>query len=746
MNLCGARCTQSTLRTPSGLWTWAGLPTWASFRTWANPCNDWTRRASSYALVVTLASVLYVMAFSSSVGHAQSLVEIVHAERSGSCAHVPVAQVARGTEGDLVLAHWARCLMREGAFEAAVDRFLSFHERAGTSLDDDLPWLVELRARVDLHRGRGAMAARAFEDLALRRGATRVSLASRARWLYYQGLAHEVAGDRAEADQAYRELLQRFPGSPYASRVALLMPATQASASDWLRLAERARETRHYEASEALLWLAACGGAPSCVPAEAIHSGSDVRAEAAYQLGFLLYRFRREHVARGLVWLETLMETPGPRRADATHTYALAMMRMGRNAEARRAWLTLEGRFSSDPRAREAGFEVGFLWLMDRDYDAAIASFERYLQHGGELRNARAAQRWLAWSRFRSGDCTGAEQDWARMRQGAQVWVQVEADYWTGVCATERGDQARAEELFRGVIQRFPLSYYAALSARRLGEPLIANADRRSASRANVLSDAPTVGAALAVADLGLPAEAWLLARDAVSEPSEDVAVDHLRAHTRASAADWRRWLAAHRDIGRRVPTDAGDRARMQLVFPAFHEAVVRHYAVQHGLAPAMVWAVMQRESTYDPFAISVSDAMGLMQVIPQTAEAIAIRMGEAYADGDLFEPYHAIRYGTWYLGALMDKFQGQVPIAIGAYNAGPIAMERWIDRNPGVDFDIFVEEIEFEQARDYIKRVATIMIGYEIAHGASEVITDATLGGLFPHTIEPGYLDTVQF
>jgi len=179
---------------------------------------------------------------------------------------------------------------------------------------------------------------------------------------------------------------------------------------------------------------------------------------------------------------------------------------------------------------------------------------------------------------------------------------------------------------------------------------------------------------------------------------------------------------------------------------PAAWRPTVETVSESEGVRPSMIWAIMQRESAYDPAALSPSDAMGLMQVIPQTAQAIADELGERYTDGMLFEPQHSIRYGGWYLGALLRKFGGQIPLAVVAYNAGPLAVESWLERNSGVPLDEFVEEIGTDQARDYMRNVLSTMVRYELVSGSPETLDSPTIAGIFPDRLEGGYLEHPSF
>ena len=121
----------------------------------------------------------------------------------------------------------------------------------------------------------------------------------------------------------------------------------------------------------------------------------------------------------------------------------------------------------------------------------------------------------------------------------------------------------------------------------------------------------------------------------------------------------------------------------------------------------------MRKESGYFPFAVSSSDARGLLQLIPTTAAEVAKKLGlEFYAD-QLFDPDTNVHLGVAYLGGLLHRFAGQEALAAGAYNAGAHAMMRWCDQWPGRPHDEFVELITYDQAREYIKRVLGIYARY---------------------------------
>ena len=121
---------------------------------------------------------------------------------------------------------------------------------------------------------------------------------------------------------------------------------------------------------------------------------------------------------------------------------------------------------------------------------------------------------------------------------------------------------------------------------------------------------------------------------------------------------------------------------------------------------PGLVYAVMREESGYRPEVVSVSGARGLLQIMPETGERLALRESLAdFSPDDLFIPSINIQLGSAYLEQLMTRFDGRRSAAIASYNAGPEAVSDWLAAGPLAD-DEWVEAIPYDQTREYVKRV----------------------------------------
>ena len=144
-----------------------------------------------------------------------------------------------------------------------------------------------------------------------------------------------------------------------------------------------------------------------------------------------------------------------------------------------------------------------------------------------------------------------------------------------------------------------------------------------------------------------------------------------------------------------------------QLSYPRPYSATVEATAAEFDLDPLLIWAIMRQESRFDPEALSYVGARGLMQVMPATQGWIAEQMGDDIPPGDAFTPEASIRMGAWFLRFLLDYFEGDVELAIAAYNGGAGSVDSW-QANPLVsDRDDLLRWIGFGETREYLGHVA---------------------------------------
>jgi soluble lytic murein transglycosylase len=133
--------------------------------------------------------------------------------------------------------------------------------------------------------------------------------------------------------------------------------------------------------------------------------------------------------------------------------------------------------------------------------------------------------------------------------------------------------------------------------------------------------------------------------------------------------------------------------------YPLEYEHIVSAHARNYDLDPALLAAVIYAESRFDPDVESPAGAVGLMQLLPDTAKGIAVRTGgEAFVVSDLRDPEINVRYGSWYLDHLRARYDGEMRLALAAYHAGQGNVDRWLEEGGGIAFpetQAYVNEVE---------------------------------------------------
>ena len=133
--------------------------------------------------------------------------------------------------------------------------------------------------------------------------------------------------------------------------------------------------------------------------------------------------------------------------------------------------------------------------------------------------------------------------------------------------------------------------------------------------------------------------------------------------------------------------------------YPLQYEAIVTTHARNHDLDPALLAAIVYAESRFDPNAESAVGAVGLMQLLPETARGIALRTGGThFVVADLRDPEINVRYGSWYIDHLRTHYDGDVRLALAAYHAGQGNVDRWRREGVGIAFPetrAYVDEVE---------------------------------------------------
>lgn len=306
-------------------------------------------------------------------------------------------------------------------------------------------------------------------------------------------------------------------------------------------------------------------------------------------------------------------------------------------------------------------------------------------------------ERTLEW-RVRAALWAG---DWSQVR--AAIAAMPEAlrgqnrwRYWSARAAQQLGDEAGARQ---GYAKLLPTdNWYALLAAGRLERAATPNPQPLPLSEPGIAQAGADPGLVrsheLLLCGLGTEASAeWRAAYDSLPQSQQVQAIGLASRwgwHSQAISAAARQGLFNDYDV----------------LYPRPYDRLVSKAAGANGLPDALIYAVIRQESLYRADAASRAGAIGLMQLLPETARRSANRAGlPAPSRTSLVLPEVNIPLGANYLKHLVDRADGQVALAVAAYNAGPGAVRRWLPGAPK-DLDVWVENIPYNETRGYVQRV----------------------------------------
>lgn len=545
------------------------------------------------------------------------------------------------------------------------------------------------------------------------------------------GRARDEHGDAAGARAAWREALERKPDDAVADAVRLSLAASLVAANEidaaakellalWIGAAERAAGA---EAGRRLDALEARAGHSFRTASDRVRRGDRLfdkqrtqsaldaydaalaagvqgadRTQALRRRADCLFRARRYREAE--LAFGALGTDP-----DARVWQARAMARAGR-VDAAIVQLEAIGNESLGTSSAWARYLAGLLVEGRGENERARALFAASVDGADEKVATQALWR-LGWSAYTSGEMPTARRRLSALAsQYTDPLDRLTARYWAAR-AYEGIEPQEAERELAELAAEYPFSYYGWRAASRVGTPAASKprapiADGTARLGARDLF-APRVLAAAGLDDASERALRPLAAR--VGNVDDRIALARLYV----ASGDYHRaqsmLVAAYAEpLARGVAT--GQEELWRLAWPdAF--AADRKRARPPGAVvdPWFVASIMREESGYRPDAVSVSGALGLLQLMPDTAAKLAREAGVAnFAPSQLVRPELNLRLGTLFLDQLTRRFDGALEAVAASYNAGPDAVLGW-RKGALPPADVWVETIPYDETRGYVKR-----------------------------------------
>ncbi len=457
--------------------------------------------------------------------------------------------------------------------------------------------------------------------------------------------------------------------------------------------------------------------------------GEDFRAVVLDYAEFL--RRRGERSAATALLARAEADAPPDFRSEAEFLIARIDWADGRTEDARRRFLAIADSDAPRDEAELARYQAAWILDGEGDLEAAAEQFGKLVDaRNGRVRRESAFRH--AFELYRRKAYAQAIEAFARGEEKAASSVERgRYAYWTARALSERGDQERSVALLRGVAAEPGAGIFAILADVRLGGKPFAMLGAPSSGETARLAlqtdrlwesfrgagwsaqDAEKVRRAERLARLGLVEYAVLEAdrvdrgavvaaagpRDGATPGLFRYLVGDLRGAIRETAG---------------IPSPAGGGLVDRLQYPLAPQYLGDCDGKKSGVDALVLHAVIRQESRFQYNALSPAGAVGLMQLMPGTAAAVARkeRIRKDFRRDDLLDPDVNVALGAAYLASLLRGYDGDYLRAVAAYNAGEAAVARWWDK-AGADPAMFVEQVTYRETRSYLRKVFFNVLQY---------------------------------
>ncbi|MBK9001319.1 MAG: transglycosylase SLT domain-containing protein [Myxococcales bacterium] len=456
------------------------------------------------------------------------------------------------------------------------------------------------------------------------------------------------------------------------------------------------------------------------------------KAEALHAKGWALYQAR--DFLRAAEVLTEASRLGGEHAAHDLFHAARALSRAHKDDKAIAVYGEVARRFKASPYAEQGRFlSARLLYVGGRWKEAANAYTAYTKRHAKEGRfsgqvHYEQAVAWLASGQYEKAAKTLAKLAEIETNDHERASIQE----LTGVALEGAGKKPAAARVYQKVVEERPLSFAALAASTRLaklGHP------------APPPIEPPKLGPVRGELAVELPAKARLLhslgfdtdAEQVLERQEEDIRRKYAPRGDEALCRMYGELGPAARRyrVGQRAarPTDLArapapdTRWVWDCIYPRPYEELVRSAEKQWGLPNDLLYAVMRQESAFSPTVVSPANAVGLLQLIPPTAQNAAKELELTFEPLLLSNPAYNIRLGSFYLSKVLGTFGGNVALGAAAYNAGPSAVSRWLETGEKLPLDVFVARIPYDETRVYVGRVVGNLARYAYLAGGDEAV-----------------------
>ena len=385
--------------------------------------------------------------------------------------------------------------------------------------------------------------------------------------------------------------------------------------------------------------------------------------------------------------------------ADSLYWTAKISSKRGRDDEASETYHRIYLFYPQSPLAPEALYNAARLYQINSNFAKAIDLFDLLLRKYPKSDFAEDGAWNLGWIYYKSAKYREALATFSAFASSDSPFNSSRAAYWKARILEKQGRKAEASAIYESLSRSTIPSYYSYLASKKSGfvQRVSSSSPIPGAESISQRSNWRRQRAEFLIG-LGILEDAALEIKKMEEESTgllESVNVSVLYA----KVDDFYNSI--------RVADGVGLPLANRLSYPQGFDNIVKGFSAKYNVDEFIVYSIIREESRFKKNAVSPANAVGLMQLIPSTGRSTAGEVGiSGYNSDMLYVPRINIELGIAYFKKVLELFSGRVHLALASYNAGPNNAAKWVVRFPNTDVDEFVEEIPFQETRNYVRRV----------------------------------------
>jgi soluble lytic murein transglycosylase len=527
--------------------------------------------------------------------------------------------------------------------------------------------------------------------------------------LFNAARCREELGDKTGALQVYRNIWINNPTSIQSKKAQERLKeldkdafrAGAYSAEDLLKRASSLYSQNEYSASLKTLEMIAVSS-----------DSSAIAGRVNLRTGLTHYKLRQYKLAEK--FLAGAAASPvASVRSEARFWRAKSLERLHQSERALALYMELVTEGKQQEYADDAHMEAAGLRRNQGLYADSAKLFEQVAKLYPESKFVPKSLWEAGWCRYLTGEYTAAVSQFkALLKDEAQ---REKALYWTGRALENSGGATEAGSYFKLLLDEYPAGFYATWHREQKG----IKDTRESFGLRNPLTELPVAAGfekPRLLASLGLIEEARSEMSAARKKLGDKKWLQAAIVRVYLEMEDYSSAVSLFKQI-RPIVWEKSALPLWAAGYPLAYSGPVAQNAAVNTLPESLIYALIRTESTFMPSIKSHAGAIGLMQMMPATAKQTAREKG-VFNPQRLINPEYNIRLGTRHLRDLMKEYDGDIVYVAAAYNAGAAALERWRRNHKGLKKDEFIENISYQETRDYVKKIYTAAATYRQLYG----------------------------